>query len=85
MESVLAQEFPREQREILVVDDGSTDDTSERLKNTAIQFAIFENQTADKLPRLISVLRKRAAKLSPRWMRTICGCHKNFGACARLL
>jgi glycosyltransferase involved in cell wall biosynthesis len=32
VESVLAQEFPREQREILVVDDGSTDDTPERLK-----------------------------------------------------
>lgn len=32
VESVLTQEFPREQREILVVDDGSTDDTEERLK-----------------------------------------------------
>jgi glycosyltransferase involved in cell wall biosynthesis len=32
VESALAQEFPREQREILVVDDGSTDDTGERLK-----------------------------------------------------
>src|SRR5580704_17547021 len=32
VESVLTQEFPREQREILVVDDGSTDDTAERLK-----------------------------------------------------
>jgi glycosyltransferase involved in cell wall biosynthesis len=32
VESALAQEFPREQLEILVVDDGSTDDTAERLE-----------------------------------------------------
>jgi glycosyltransferase involved in cell wall biosynthesis len=30
--SVLAQDFPAEEREILVVDDGSTDDTPERMK-----------------------------------------------------
>jgi glycosyltransferase involved in cell wall biosynthesis len=30
--SALAQDFPAEEREILIVDDGSTDDTQERLK-----------------------------------------------------
>src|SRR5580658_9934692 len=32
IESALGQDFPHAQREILVVDDGSTDDTAERLK-----------------------------------------------------
>jgi glycosyltransferase involved in cell wall biosynthesis len=32
LQNVLAQTFPAEEREILVVDDGSTDDTEERLK-----------------------------------------------------
>jgi glycosyltransferase involved in cell wall biosynthesis len=30
--SALGQDFPTEEREILVVDDGSTDDTQERLQ-----------------------------------------------------
>jgi glycosyltransferase involved in cell wall biosynthesis len=32
VESVIAQDFPEAEREILVVDDGSTDDTEERLR-----------------------------------------------------
>ena len=32
LESVLAQDYPAEQMEVIVVDDGSTDDTAERMK-----------------------------------------------------
>ena len=32
MASALAQDFPREEREILVVDDGSADDTAARMR-----------------------------------------------------
>lgn len=32
IDSVLTQDFPREELEVIVVDDGSTDDTAERLK-----------------------------------------------------
>jgi glycosyltransferase involved in cell wall biosynthesis len=41
VESALRQDFPEEEREILVVDDGSTDDTEERLKKFGEKIGYF--------------------------------------------
>ena len=41
IDSVLGQEFPMEQVEILVVDDGSTDDTAERVKKYGSRVQYF--------------------------------------------
>jgi glycosyltransferase involved in cell wall biosynthesis len=45
IESVLAQTFPKDRTEIIVVDDGSTDDTQERVKKYShnIQYIYKEN------------------------------------------
>jgi glycosyltransferase involved in cell wall biosynthesis len=45
IESVLSQDFPPEQMQVIVVDDGSTDDTAERVKKyvTRIQYIQKEN------------------------------------------
>lgn len=45
IESVLAQDYPSERVEVLVVDDGSTDDTAERVKKygTRIQYLLKPN------------------------------------------
>jgi hypothetical protein len=41
IDSVLTQDFPREQMEILVVDDGSTDDTTERVRRYGERIQYF--------------------------------------------
>jgi glycosyltransferase involved in cell wall biosynthesis len=45
IESVLAQDYPSERVEVLVVDDGSTDDTAERVKKygTRVQYLLKPN------------------------------------------
>jgi glycosyltransferase involved in cell wall biosynthesis len=41
IESVLAQQFPREEMEVVVVDDGSTDDTADRVRKYKGQVRYF--------------------------------------------
>jgi glycosyltransferase involved in cell wall biosynthesis len=41
IESVLTQDFPPEQMDVLVVDDGSTDDTSQRVKKYGLRIRYF--------------------------------------------
>jgi glycosyltransferase involved in cell wall biosynthesis len=41
IDSVLSQEFPADQMEILVIDDGSTDDTAERVKKYGARLEYF--------------------------------------------
>jgi glycosyltransferase involved in cell wall biosynthesis len=41
IESVLSQEFPADQMEVLVIDDGSTDDTAERVKKYGSRIQYF--------------------------------------------
>ncbi len=61
--SALAQDFPAEEREILVVDDGSTDDTEERLRKFGEAICYLrKNRMAGRRRRSISVLSVRAAK-----------------------
>jgi len=47
IDSVLAQDFPAEQREILVVDDGSTDDTAERVKKYGDRIRYLYKENGD--------------------------------------
>jgi len=47
IDSVLAQDFPAEQMEILVVDDGSIDDTAERVKKYGNRVQYFYKQNGD--------------------------------------
>jgi glycosyltransferase involved in cell wall biosynthesis len=42
IESVLSQDFPADRMEILVVDDGSTDDTAERVKKYGARLQYFQ-------------------------------------------
>jgi glycosyltransferase involved in cell wall biosynthesis len=71
--SALAQGFPPEEREILVVDDGSADDTAARLRKLEMPFAICQNPMADRLPRLITDSSRRVAKWSRCSTPTTCG------------
>jgi glycosyltransferase involved in cell wall biosynthesis len=44
IDSVLSQDFPADRREVLVVDDGSSDNTAERVKKYGSQIQYFQKQ-----------------------------------------
>ncbi len=47
IDSALAQDFPADQMEVLVVDDGSTDDTAERVKKYGDRVRYFYKENGD--------------------------------------
>src|SRR5438270_898880 len=64
--SVLAQDFPAEEREILVVDDGSTDDTEERLRKFGEKIRYLRKKNGGKvaaLPIFLGKYRLHSANL----------------------
>ena len=71
--SVLEQDFPSSETEILVVNDGSSDRTAEIVGKFRSPVALFEKQTEDRHPRLTSESRRLRVRSSPSLMGTIVG------------
>jgi len=61
IESVLAQDFPAEEMEILVVDDGSTDDTRARVGKYADRVKYIYKKNGGQASAFNRVWRRRAA------------------------
>ncbi len=57
--SALRQNFPRHRMEILVVDDGSTDDTAARLQSLSAEIRYFKKRNGGQA----SALREREASI----------------------
>ena len=62
--SVLQQDFPAAQREILVIDDGSTDDTEKRLERFGDAIRYLKKPNGGQPPRLILACNTRVESSS---------------------
>ena len=78
IDSVLMQEFPAHDREILVVDDGSMDDTAERVRKFGDAVSYFRKANGGQRRHSISGCDTRAVSMWLSWMPTIIGCRGSF-------
>jgi glycosyltransferase involved in cell wall biosynthesis len=75
--SALEQDFPAADREIIVVDDGSTDRTAESCASLSRACDCFARRMAGKLRRSMRAFRNAKARSSHFWMAMIGGCERS--------
>ena len=79
IDSVLSQDFPMEQVQVLVVDDGSTDDTPERVKKYGSRIEYFHKANGGQASALNAGFARARERSWCCWMRTTIFCQGSYG------